>query len=88
MVLNIKICMIYINNIYKYKLNIQCSKVGYSSYKINWYHLPEKTALDLKLIINISHHPIKITAGKIINLSFSSFGNVSINHYHLQEEKT
>ncbi|XP_018343959.1 PREDICTED: uncharacterized protein LOC108749640 [Trachymyrmex septentrionalis] len=54
---------------------IMFSKVGFASYKIEWYHLPEKIALDLTLIISISQHPIKITAGKIINLSFSSFGS-------------
>ncbi|XP_032669639.1 odorant receptor 43a-like [Odontomachus brunneus] len=57
-------------------LTDQCGKVGYTSYKIEWYHLPGKIALDLMLIISMSHHPIKITAGKLISLSFSSFGNV------------
>ncbi|XP_012063220.1 PREDICTED: uncharacterized protein LOC105626531 [Atta cephalotes] len=52
------------------------SKIGFASYKIEWYHLPGKTALDLTLINSISQHPIKITAGKIINLSFSSFCSV------------
>ncbi|KYN50078.1 hypothetical protein ALC62_00106, partial [Cyphomyrmex costatus] len=51
-------------------------KIGYTSYEIEWYHLPGKIALDLTLIISISHHPIKVTAGKIISLSFSSFGSV------------
>ncbi|XP_025075356.1 uncharacterized protein LOC105432429 [Pogonomyrmex barbatus] len=59
------------------QLTEQCSKIGYSSYEIEWYRLPGKIALDLTLIISISHRPIKITAGKLINLSFSSFGNVS-----------
>ncbi|XP_011684729.1 PREDICTED: odorant receptor 4-like [Wasmannia auropunctata] len=58
------------------QLTNQCSKVGYTSYGIEWYHLSGKVALDLTLIISISHFPVKITAGKIINLSFSSFGNV------------
>ncbi|XP_018343958.1 PREDICTED: odorant receptor 43a-like [Trachymyrmex septentrionalis] len=58
------------------QLTNQCSKVGFASYKIEWYHLPGKTALDLTLINSISQHPIKITAGKIINLSFSSFCSV------------
>ncbi|XP_018406390.1 PREDICTED: uncharacterized protein LOC108782583 [Cyphomyrmex costatus] len=49
------------------------SKVGFASYKIEWYRLPGKAALDLTLIISISQHPIKITAGKIINLSFALF---------------
>ncbi|XP_018406388.1 PREDICTED: odorant receptor 13a-like [Cyphomyrmex costatus] len=58
------------------QLTNQCSKIGYTSYEIEWYHLPGKIALDLTLIISISHHPIKVTAGKIISLSFSSFGSV------------
>ncbi|XP_018364247.1 PREDICTED: odorant receptor 43a-like [Trachymyrmex cornetzi] len=58
------------------QLTNQCNKVGFASYKIEWYHLPGKTALDLTLIISISQHPIKITAGKIIDLSFSSFCSV------------
>lgn len=37
-------------------------------------------------MINMSHHPIRITAGKIINLSFSSFGNVSTIRYYLEVE--
>ncbi|XP_014475024.1 PREDICTED: uncharacterized protein LOC106744617 [Dinoponera quadriceps] len=57
-------------------LTDQCSKVGYTSYEIEWYHLPGKTALDLTLMISMSHNPVKITAGKLISLSFTSFGNV------------
>ncbi|XP_011055198.1 PREDICTED: putative odorant receptor 92a [Acromyrmex echinatior] len=58
------------------QLTNQCSKIGFASYKIEWYHLPGKTALDLTLINSISQQPIKITAGKIIILSFSSFCSV------------
>ncbi|EGI64965.1 hypothetical protein G5I_06424 [Acromyrmex echinatior] len=63
------------------------SKIGYTSYEIEWYHLPGKIALDLTLIISISHHPVRISAGKIVSLSFSSFGSVSTIHYHLEDEK-
>ncbi|KYN06880.1 Putative odorant receptor 13a [Cyphomyrmex costatus] len=65
------------------QLTNQCSKIGYTSYEIEWYHLPGKIALDLTLIISISHHPIKITAGKMINLSFSCFCSVSTICYHI-----
>ncbi|XP_011880385.1 PREDICTED: putative odorant receptor 92a [Vollenhovia emeryi] len=57
-------------------LTEQCSKVGHYAYKIEWYNLPGKVALDLMLIINMSRHPVQITAGKLINLSFANFGNV------------
>ncbi|XP_019699215.2 odorant receptor 2a-like isoform X2 [Harpegnathos saltator] len=57
-------------------LTDQYSKVGYTFYKIDWYLLPGKIALDFTLMISMSHHPIKITAGKLISLSFTSFGAV------------
>ncbi|XP_067204357.1 uncharacterized protein, partial [Linepithema humile] len=62
-------------------------KIGHPSYKIEWYHLREKIALDLTLMISMSHHPIKITAGKLINLSFSSFGNVSTIYCNVEDGK-
>ncbi|XP_018406391.1 PREDICTED: odorant receptor 4-like [Cyphomyrmex costatus] len=62
------------------QLTNQCSKVGFASYKIEWYHLPGKVALDLTLIIRISQHPVKITAGKIIDLSFARFGSIIFVH--------
>ncbi|KAH0951227.1 OrL16 [Eciton burchellii] len=58
------------------QLTEQSSKVGYNSYKTEWYYLPAKIALDFILMISISHQPKKISAGKIVNLSFSSFSTV------------
>ncbi|XP_014475021.1 PREDICTED: putative odorant receptor 92a [Dinoponera quadriceps] len=69
-------------------LTDQCSKVGYTSYKIEWYHLPGKISLDLTLMISMSHHPMKITAGKLISLSFSSFGKVSAIQYSFEDRNT
>jgi hypothetical protein len=43
---------------------------------INWYQLSPKSARNLILIIVMSSHPIKITAGGIVDLSFSTLGNV------------
>ncbi|EZA52117.1 ObirOr5-L32 [Ooceraea biroi] len=57
-------------------LTEQCIKVGYTSYKIEWYELPGKAALDLMFMITMSRHPVQITAGKLISLSFTNFGNV------------
>ncbi|XP_070518222.1 odorant receptor 13a-like [Cardiocondyla obscurior] len=57
-------------------LTEQCSKIGYISYKTEWYNLPGKMPLDLMLIINMSRHPVQITAGRLISLSFANLGNV------------
>lgn len=46
---------------------------------IDWYNLPHKTALGLILIISRSGAVIKITAGKLIQLSIATFSDVSIN---------
>ncbi|XP_018343957.1 PREDICTED: putative odorant receptor 92a [Trachymyrmex septentrionalis] len=57
-------------------LTEQCSKVGNTTYTIEWYNLPGKVALDLMLMINMSGHPVQITAGRLLSLSFANFGNV------------
>jgi len=44
---------------------------------INWYELPHKTALGLILVITRSSNVIKITAGKLFQLSIATFGDVS-----------
>jgi len=44
---------------------------------LDWYRIPHKTARDLVLIIAMSNIPIKITAGKFMDLSLNSFGAVS-----------
>ncbi|XP_031834876.1 uncharacterized protein LOC116427998 [Nomia melanderi] len=64
--------MCYIGDI----LSEQCLKVGEVVYMTNWYYLPDKTVLDLILIIKRSSVTIKITAGKIIEMSISTFGSV------------
>lgn len=43
----------------------------------NWYELSHKTALGLVLIIARSSNVIKITAGKLFQLSVATFGDVS-----------
>ncbi|XP_011148003.1 odorant receptor 43a [Harpegnathos saltator] len=57
-------------------LTEQCTKIGHTSYMIEWYNLPGKAALDLMLMITMSRHPVHITAGRMISLSFANFGNV------------
>lgn len=44
---------------------------------IDWYKLHHKTALGLVLIIARSSNVIKITAGKLFQLSIATFGDVS-----------
>ncbi|KAL0117018.1 hypothetical protein PUN28_010112 [Cardiocondyla obscurior] len=57
-------------------LSEQCGQVGETAYMTNWHLLPGNTALDLVLIILRSSIVVKITAGKMIELSLSTFGNV------------
>lgn len=45
----------------------------------DWYRLPHKTALSLMLVIARSSVVIKITAGKLVQLSVVTFSDVSID---------
>ncbi|XP_025075210.1 uncharacterized protein LOC105432488 [Pogonomyrmex barbatus] len=75
-------------------LTQQCKKVGEIAYMTDWYRLPHKTALGLILVISRSSVVIKITAGKLIQLSIATFSDVSttniflkallINYYHFR----
>ncbi|KAL0117032.1 hypothetical protein PUN28_010120 [Cardiocondyla obscurior] len=58
-------------------LTQQCKKVGETAYMIDWYRLPHKTALGLILVIARSSAVIKITAGKLVQLSIATFSDVS-----------
>ncbi|KAF3424637.1 hypothetical protein E2986_11716 [Frieseomelitta varia] len=53
-----------------------CLKVGEIVYMTNWYYLPVKKILDLILIIVRSSMVIELTAGKIIQMSIYTFGDV------------
>ncbi|KAL6259101.1 hypothetical protein P5V15_009023 [Pogonomyrmex californicus] len=57
-------------------LTEQCKNVGERAYMINWYELPHKTALGLILVIARSSNVIKMTAGKLFQLSIATFGDV------------
>ncbi|CAD1473675.1 unnamed protein product, partial [Heterotrigona itama] len=54
----------------------QTVKVGQKSYMIDWHRIPWKKSLVVPLMISMSRSTTKITAGNIIELSISSFGNV------------
>ncbi|XP_020295543.1 odorant receptor 83a-like [Pseudomyrmex gracilis] len=57
-------------------LTEQCKTVGDVAYMTDWYKLPRKTALYFILIIMRSSKIIKMTAGKIVQLSIATFGDV------------
>ncbi|KAK2583185.1 hypothetical protein KPH14_009205 [Odynerus spinipes] len=54
----------------------QTIKVGERSYMVEWYRLPGKKSLAVILMIMMSNSTTKMTAGNIIELSISSFGDV------------
>ncbi|KYN37957.1 hypothetical protein ALC56_07581, partial [Trachymyrmex septentrionalis] len=53
-----------------------CKRVSETSYMIDWHRLPGRKALAIVLMIAMSNSSIKLTAGNIIELSMSSFGDV------------
>ncbi|XP_015179319.1 PREDICTED: odorant receptor 43a-like [Polistes dominula] len=57
-------------------LSEQGMKVGVTSCTLNWNRLPTKSARSLVLIILASNHPIKIVAGKLMDMSLSNFNNI------------
>ncbi|XP_019883397.2 odorant receptor 43a [Camponotus floridanus] len=57
-------------------LTDQSIKVYITSSTLDWYRIPHKTAHGLILIIAVSSIPIKITAGKFMDLSLNSFGAI------------
>ncbi|KAL6426529.1 hypothetical protein ACFW04_009154 [Cataglyphis niger] len=52
------------------------SQIGLICYTINWYQLSPKSARSLILMIAMASHPIKISAGRMVDLSILTFGNV------------
>nr|XP_012135245.1 PREDICTED: odorant receptor 4-like [Megachile rotundata] len=58
------------------KLSEQCKSIGETVYMTNWYYLPNKDILDLIMIISRSHMMTKITAGKVVPMSFDTFASV------------
>ncbi|XP_076276551.1 uncharacterized protein LOC143207222 [Lasioglossum baleicum] len=56
----------------------QCSRVGEVAYMIDWYNLQGKKKQCLIMIIAMSNSPSKLTAGGMVELSLSTFGDVRI----------
>ena len=55
----------------------QTIKVGEKSYMIDWHRIPWRKSFAIPLVISMSRSTTKLTAGNIIELSISSFGDVS-----------
>ncbi|XP_039304866.1 odorant receptor 13a isoform X2 [Solenopsis invicta] len=58
------------------QLVAKSSQIGTRCFMIRWYQLPAKSMRSLILVIAMSSHPIKISAGRMIDLSLATFGNV------------
>ncbi|CAL1689180.1 unnamed protein product [Lasius platythorax] len=54
----------------------QEKKIGLTLCTLEWYRLPNEKAKALILIMAISHTSLTLKAGKFINLSLKTFGNV------------
>ncbi|XP_015179392.1 PREDICTED: uncharacterized protein LOC107067955 [Polistes dominula] len=54
----------------------ECKRMAESAYMINWYELKGKKALSLIIIISMSISSSRLTAGKFVELSLRSFGDV------------
>ncbi|XP_014604758.1 PREDICTED: odorant receptor 13a-like isoform X1 [Polistes canadensis] len=58
------------------QLTLQAEKVALTSCILDWYRLPNDKAKSVILIMAISHCPMRITAGNVIELSLQTFGQV------------
>jgi len=65
----------------KFKTNVifcrfQSDQIGSMCFMIDWYQLPAKSVRSLILMIAMSSQPMKISAGRMIDLSLTTFGTV------------
>ncbi|XP_012277043.1 uncharacterized protein LOC105697890 [Orussus abietinus] len=58
------------------QLTHQCAMIGEATYEIEWYRLPSKKASEIVLILAVCNIPVKLTAGKISELSMNVFCDV------------
>nr|UEN71240.1 olfactory receptor 57 [Gregopimpla kuwanae] len=54
----------------------QCDKIERAAYMSDWYKLRGTSGLAIVLIISTGLHPRKIEAGRIVELSFLTFGSI------------
>lgn len=57
---------------------IQGNNVRRMSITIDWYRFPAKEARNLILVIIMSSYPVKLTAGKVVDISLSTYTDVRI----------
>ncbi|XP_012230121.1 odorant receptor Or2-like [Linepithema humile] len=72
-------------------LTDQSIKIGLMISTTNWYRFPHKRARTLIIIIAISNIPAKISAGKMIEMSLVTFGNIvktSLAYFNLLRKFT
>ncbi|XP_032689611.1 odorant receptor 13a-like [Odontomachus brunneus] len=73
------------------QLTVQAEKVASTSCELEWYRLPDKKARGIVLVMIMSNSPTKITAGKIMDLSFKTFGDVvkaSVTYFNMLRNVT
>ncbi|XP_018046411.1 PREDICTED: odorant receptor 13a-like [Atta colombica] len=73
------------------QLTIQAEEVARKSCVLEWYRLPNKDARGIVLVIIISNLPAKITAGKIVDLSFKTYGDViktAVTYFNMLRKMT
>ncbi|XP_032689600.1 odorant receptor 4-like [Odontomachus brunneus] len=58
------------------QLTTQAEKVASTSCELEWYRLPDKRARGIVLVMIMSNLPTKLTAGKVMDLSIKTFGDV------------
>ncbi|KAL0117078.1 hypothetical protein PUN28_010136 [Cardiocondyla obscurior] len=58
------------------QLSTQAEKVAITSCELEWYRLPDKKARSIVLLMIMSNAPTKISAGKFVDLSLKTFGDV------------
>ncbi|XP_070159151.1 odorant receptor 4-like [Polyergus mexicanus] len=57
-------------------ITTQAEKISWTSCTLDWYRLPTSMTRDMVLVIAVSNILPRITAGKFIDLSFKTFGDV------------
>ncbi|XP_076675552.1 odorant receptor 4-like [Andrena cerasifolii] len=57
-------------------LDNENSNVGQATITVDWYRFPAKKARYLVLIIAISNYPMKLTAGKMVDMSLATFTDI------------
>ncbi|XP_031834874.1 odorant receptor 26 isoform X2 [Nomia melanderi] len=70
------VCNIFIFCYIGEKLTEQCRQVGEKAYMTDWYRLPYKTANGLVLVILRSGLVTRLTAGKLLPMTITTFGDV------------